>query len=102
VKKYERLEIEVAQWPEQLAVPGFDDAVFRCSDKPGVGLHIWRGDETVQDVPAPDGLSERGMQMCLNALGRWQAEHPDKKIELQPDGTYAEVSAAPGDGPAKR
>ena len=102
MKKYERLEIEVAQWPERPAVPDFDDAVFRCADKPSVGLHIWRGDETVQDAPAPDGLSEHGLQMCLNALSRWQAEHPDKKIELQPDGMYAEVSAAFGDGPANR
>ena len=53
-------------------------------------LRSWRPDE-----PERAGLSERGLRMCLSALSRWQAEHPDKRIELGADGRYGVVPAGP-------
>ena len=99
MKKYERLEIEVTQDTQRPASPDFDDSAFRCDAWPVSGLHVWHGEEpsgevpdgTVPDGTVPDGLSDAGLEMCLNALGRWQGEHPDQKVMLCQDGEYRVV-----------
>ena len=100
MKKYERLEIELQQDAKRPASPDFDDPAFRCDASwPASALHVWHVDElsnAATDVAAlrdtdSDGLSDAGLEMCLRALSRWQAEHPDQKVALFTDGEYRVV-----------
>ena len=96
-KRYERLEIYREecdlQRPDEPGPETYDCEVWPM-------LRLWTGGDGLEEAEPPtQGLSDRGLRLCLSALTRWQGEHPGKRVELGPDGKYVVVDVMPGAAP---